>query len=72
MALHDHDNIIASNGCLAIARICHVPVIADTEDRDIAFPVTHTCTNMDLYMCRCIIFPTLTPALILTFTRAAH
>ena len=37
MGLFDHDNIMASNGCLAIARICHVPVIADHEDRDVAF-----------------------------------
>ena len=39
MGLCDYDNIMASNGCLAIARICHVPDIAIHEDREIAFQV---------------------------------
>ena len=36
MAMHDHDNIMASNGCLAIARICHLPDIDSREDKELA------------------------------------
>ena len=50
MALHSHDNIMASNGCLAIARICHVPVIDEREERHVAFAV-FVCVRVCVCVC---------------------